>query len=72
MPKTVKGDPLRFLTSILLQNTRNLNGDPLKTLKKFREKTKNENFQQSHSAENSEERDPLGLSLFVLLESIKK
>ena len=46
--------------------------DPLKTLKKFREKTKNEHFQQSHSAENSEERDPLGLSLFVLLESIKK
>ena len=37
------------------------------SLKKFRKKkTKNENFEQSHSAENSEEMDPLGFLTFVL------
>ena len=33
---------------------------------------KNENFEQSHSAENSEKRDPLGFLTFVLLQNIKK
>ena len=38
-----------------------LKGNPLESLKNFRKKTKkNENFQQSHSAEKSERRDPLG------------
>ena len=45
-----------FLTSILLQNFKKLKRD----LKNFAKKTKNENFQQSHSAEKSERRDPLG------------
>ena len=29
-------------------------------------------FEQSHSAENSEKRDPLGFLTFVLLQNIKK
>ena len=36
MPKIVKGDPLGFPTSNLLQNIKNIEGDPLKTSKNFR------------------------------------
>ena len=41
------------------------------SLKNFR-KIKNENLELSHSAENSEKRDPLGFLTFVLLQNIKK
>ena len=42
-------------------------------IKNFRKKKqKNENFEQSHSAENSEKRDPLGFLTFVQLQNIKK
>ena len=55
-----------FLTSILLQNFKKLKRD----LKNFAKKnTKNENFQQSHSAEKSERRDPLG---FFNIRSVAK
>ena len=37
-----------------------------------KKKQKNENFQQSHSAEKSERRDPLGFLTFVLLQNTKK
>ena len=53
-----KGDPSRFLTSILLQNIIKLKGDPLETSKNL-EKQKM-NFEKSHSAEKFEKRDPLG------------
>ena len=62
MPKTVKGGHFEvFLTSISLQNFRKSKRD----LKNFQ---KNENFQQSHSAEKSE-RDPLG---FFNIRSVAK
>ena len=55
-----------FLTSILLQNSKIIEA----RLEKFCEKkTKNENFQQSHSAEKSERRDPLG---FFNIRSVAK
>ena len=38
-------------------------------MKNFQKKTKNENFQQSHSAEKSERRDPLG---FFNIRSVAK
>ena len=67
MPKTVKGGHFEiFLTSILLQNFKKLNRDLRKILQK---KTKNENFQQSHSAKKSERRDPLG---FFNIRSVAK
>ena len=67
MPKTVKGGHFEiFLTSILLQNFKKLKRD----LKNFaKKKQKNENFQQSHSAEKSERRDPLG---FFNIRSVSK
>ena len=66
MPKTGKGGHFEiFLTSILLQNFKKLKRD----LKNFQKKTKNENFQQSHSAEKSERRDPLG---FFNIRSVAK
>ena len=66
MPKTVKGGTLKFfLTSILLQNFKKLKRD----LKNFAKKAKNENFQQSHSAEKSERTDPLG---FFNIRSVAK
>ena len=37
-----------------------------------KKKQKNEKFQQSHSAEKSERRDPLGFLTFVLLQNTKK
>ena len=42
----------------------------MRSLQKIFEK--NENFEQSQSAENSEKRDPLGFLTFVLLQNIKK
>ena len=42
------------------------------SFKNFRKKTKHENFEQSHRAEISEKRDPLGFLTFVLLQNIKK
>ena len=44
----------------------------MKSFKIFEKKTKNENFEQSHSAENSEKKDPLGFLTFVLLQNIEK
>ena len=41
------------------------------SLKNFR-KIKNENFELSHSAENSEKRDPLGFLTSILLQNFKK
>ena len=38
----------------------------------FEKKTKNENFEQSHSAEIHERGDPLGFWHFCLLQNIKK
>ena len=52
-----------------VKNFKKNEGDPLET-EKF-SKTKNENFQQSYSAETSE-RDPLRFLTFVLLQNIKK
>ena len=72
MPKTVKGGPLRFFNNHSVAKFQKMKGNPLKSLKFFRKKTKNENFEQSHSAENSEKRDTLGFSTFVLLQNIKK
>ena len=67
MPKTVKGGHFEiFLTSILLHNFKKLKPD----LKNFAKKNKkNEIFQQSHSAEKSERRDPLG---FFNIRSVAK
>ena len=60
MPKTVKEGPLRFLTTILLLNLKKNEGEPIGVFGKFsKKKQKNEKFQQSHSAEKSERRDPL-------------
>ena len=66
MPKTAKGGHFEiFWTSILLQNFKKLKRD----LKNFQKKTKNENFQQSHSAEITDRRDPLG---FFNIRSVAK
>ena len=53
MPKTVKGDPLRLYDIHCCKISKKLKGDSLEPLQKFR-KTKNENFEQSHSAEKFE------------------
>ena len=57
-----RADLLRFFNIHVLQNFKKLKGDSLESLiKNFRKKTKNEKFQwQSHYAEKSEKRDPLG------------
>ena len=40
--------------------------------KKLSKKTKSENFEESHSAENSEKRDPLRFSIFVFFAKDQK
>ena len=67
MPKTVKGGHFEIFLNIhsVFQNFKKLKRD----LKNFAKKTKNENFQQSHSAEKSEKRDPLG---FFNIRSVAK
>ena len=83
MPKNLKKrDPLGFFNihSVARYQTKR-RVDPLQTLKfkkkkqnrrESLKKTKNEDFEQSHSVENSEKRDPLGFSTFVLLLDIKQ
>ena len=59
MPKTVKGGPLRFFNiHSVAKFQKKSNGNP-GDFENF-SKTKIENFEQSHSAEKSERRDPLG------------
>ena len=55
--------PLRLFNIILLQNFKKTEGRPFGVFRIiFEIKTKNEKFEQSHSAEKSEKRDPLGFS----------
>ena len=50
--KIVKGGTLRdILTSFLLQKYKKIKKNSLQTLKYFRKKNNNENFEQCHSAE---------------------
>ena len=49
-----------FLKVSLLQNVKKLKGDHFETIKKFSEKTKNENYEKDHSAEKFKRGDPLG------------
>ena len=57
MPKTVKGGTLRFFNNHSVANFQKNEGEPIAVFEKF--SGKNENFQQSHSAEKFEKRDPL-------------
>ena len=66
MPKTVEGGTLRFLNIHSVAKYQKLKGEPSEILKIF--DLKNENFEQSHSAEKSE-RDPLG---FFNIRSVAK
>ena len=66
MPKTVKGGTLRFFNIHSVAKFQKIEA----RLEKFcKKKTKNENFQQSHSAEKSERRDPFG---FFNIRSVAK
>ena len=67
VPKNVKGGTLLdLLTYILLQNIKNLKGDPLGTLKNFRKKSLT-------VLKKIQRGDPLGTSDFVgFLEKVKK
>ena len=63
MPKTVKGGTLRFFNIHSVAKFQKIEA----RLEKFCKK--NENFQQSHSAEKSERRGPLG---FLNIRSVTK
>ena len=70
-----RGDPLRFFTIHSVATFQKSEGGLFGVFnKKIREKkTKKEKIQwQSHSAENSEKREPLGFLTFVPLQNIKK
>ena len=65
-----RGDPLRFLIPILLQNFEKLKGHSLESLKKFR---KNRNFNGSLIVPKNLEKGTLWDFLtFVLLQNIKQ
>ena len=74
MLKTVKEGTLRdFLLPILLQNFEKLKGDSLESLKKFRNKTKNGNFNGSLIVPKNLEKVTLWDFLtFVPLQNIKQ
>ena len=67
MPKTVEGGPLRFLTSIMLQNFKKKEGEPLESLKKFRKKISNSLI----VPKNLKEGALWDFSTFVLLQNVK-
>ena len=69
MPKTVKGGPLRFLTTILLQNFKKLKGDPLESLENFRKKMRNFN---SPIVPKNLKKGPFGVFNIRSLQNIKQ
>ena len=56
-----RGDPLRFFNTHSVAKFRKIEGGLFGVFKKISKKNKNENFEQSHTAKNSEKGGPFGI-----------